>query len=201
MSHKVEISERFKSQRLEIKGQSSNLKHVEKIDEWKFNGENVDIEMSILMLNCTFLVFFERSLISTLWDRLYFRQFVLESLKKPKNLSNIMFLLKPINFYNLGLDQNAQELEAMPFNSLLRRKRLDNFIIRLFLLKIKEHFKTLIDYTTRNWVSEQFSVEPAHFTSKNLIQFWNIASPEYFNFFMSSSSSLWLFWFHAVSPD
>ena len=27
--------------------------------------------MSILMLNCTFVAFFERSLISTLWDRLY----------------------------------------------------------------------------------------------------------------------------------
>ena len=32
-SHKVEISECFKSHRLEFKGQSSNLKHVEKIDE------------------------------------------------------------------------------------------------------------------------------------------------------------------------
>ena len=29
-SHKVEISERFKSHRYEFKGQSSNLKHVEK---------------------------------------------------------------------------------------------------------------------------------------------------------------------------
>ena len=35
------------------------------------NGENVDIQMSTLMLNCTSLAFFERSLISTLWDRLY----------------------------------------------------------------------------------------------------------------------------------
>ena len=33
VSHKVEISERFKSHKLEFKGQSSNLKHVEKIDE------------------------------------------------------------------------------------------------------------------------------------------------------------------------
>ena len=32
-SHKVEISECFKSHWLEFKGQSSNLKHVEKIDE------------------------------------------------------------------------------------------------------------------------------------------------------------------------
>ena len=70
VSHKVEISERFKSHRLEFKGQSSNLKHVEKIDEQKLNGENVDIQMSTLV-NCTFLAFFERSLISTLWDRLY----------------------------------------------------------------------------------------------------------------------------------
>ena len=31
VSHKVEISERFKSHRLEFKGQSSNLKHVEKL--------------------------------------------------------------------------------------------------------------------------------------------------------------------------
>ena len=30
---KVEISERFKGHRLEFKGQSSNLKHAEKIDE------------------------------------------------------------------------------------------------------------------------------------------------------------------------
>ena len=37
VSHKVEISERFKSHRLQFKGQSSNLKHAEKIDEslWK----------------------------------------------------------------------------------------------------------------------------------------------------------------------
>ena len=68
--HKVEISERFKSHRLEFKGQSSNLKHVEKIDKCKVDVENVDIQMSRLMLNCMFLVFFERSLISTLWDRL-----------------------------------------------------------------------------------------------------------------------------------
>ena len=33
VSHKVEISERFKSHRLEFKGQRSILKHVEKIDE------------------------------------------------------------------------------------------------------------------------------------------------------------------------
>ena len=32
-SHKVEISEHFKSHRLEFKGQRSNLKHVEKTDE------------------------------------------------------------------------------------------------------------------------------------------------------------------------
>ena len=71
VSHKVEISERFKSLRLEFKGQNSNLKHVEKNDKRKLNGENVDIQMSTLMLNCTFLAFFERSLISTLWVRLY----------------------------------------------------------------------------------------------------------------------------------
>ena len=41
--HKVEISERFKSHRLELKGQSSNLKHVEKIDGWKLNGKNDDL--------------------------------------------------------------------------------------------------------------------------------------------------------------
>ena len=41
VSHKVKISERFKSHRLEFKGQSSNLKHVEKNDELKLNGENV----------------------------------------------------------------------------------------------------------------------------------------------------------------
>ena len=33
VSHKVEISERFKNLRLEFKGESSNLKHEEKIDE------------------------------------------------------------------------------------------------------------------------------------------------------------------------
>ena len=33
VSHKVEISERFKSHRIEFKGQSSTLKHAEKIDE------------------------------------------------------------------------------------------------------------------------------------------------------------------------
>ena len=33
VSHKVEISERFKSHRLEFKRQSSNLKNLEKIDE------------------------------------------------------------------------------------------------------------------------------------------------------------------------
>ena len=74
VSHKVEISERFESHRLELKGQSTNSKHAEKIDELKLNGENVDIQMSTLMLNCTFLAFFERSLISTLWDRLYLQQ-------------------------------------------------------------------------------------------------------------------------------
>ena len=44
---------------------------MEKTDELKLNGEYVDIQMSTLELNCTFLAFFERSLISTLWDRLY----------------------------------------------------------------------------------------------------------------------------------
>ena len=57
VSHKVEISERFKSHRLEFKGQSSNLKHVEKIDEKKLNGKNVDIQMANLMLTCLFLTF------------------------------------------------------------------------------------------------------------------------------------------------
>ena len=33
----------------------------------------------------------------------------------------------------------------------------------------------------RTWVSEHFSAETAHFKSKNLIQFWNRASPEYLN--------------------
>ena len=33
VSHKVEISERFKGHKLEFKGQTSNLKHVEKIDD------------------------------------------------------------------------------------------------------------------------------------------------------------------------
>ena len=65
MSHKVEISQRFKSHRLEFNSQRSNLKHIEKIDE-----ENFVIDMSTLMLNCTVLAFFEHSLISTLWDRL-----------------------------------------------------------------------------------------------------------------------------------
>ena len=74
VSHKIEISERFKSHKLEFKGQASSLKFVEKIDEWKLNGENADIQMSRLMLNCTFLAFFERSLISSLWDRLYEQQ-------------------------------------------------------------------------------------------------------------------------------
>ena len=32
------------------------------------------------------------------------------------------------------------------------------------------------------WVSELFSTDPAHFKSKGLIQFWNIASPAYFKF-------------------
>ena len=54
VSHKVEISERFKNHRLEFEGQSANLKHAEKIDERKVNAENVVIEMSTLMLNCTF---------------------------------------------------------------------------------------------------------------------------------------------------
>ena len=43
VSHKVEMSERFKSHSLEFKGQSSNLKHVEKIDECSLNEKNVDI--------------------------------------------------------------------------------------------------------------------------------------------------------------
>ena len=85
MSHKVEISERFKSHRLALKGQSSNLKQVEKTDEWKFNGQNVDIQMSTLMLNCTFLAFFERSLISTLWDRLYMPLIVINAYTPHKN--------------------------------------------------------------------------------------------------------------------
>ena len=33
VSHEVEIGKRFKSHRLEVKGQSSNLKHVEKNDK------------------------------------------------------------------------------------------------------------------------------------------------------------------------
>ena len=70
VSHKVELSERFKSHGFEFKGQSSNLKHEDKIDEWKLHGENVDIQISTLMLNCTLSAIFERSLISTLWDRL-----------------------------------------------------------------------------------------------------------------------------------
>ena len=35
---------------------------------------------------------------------------------------------------------------------------------------------------SRTWVAELFSAEPAHFKSKNLIQFRNIVSPEYFVF-------------------
>ena len=50
-SHKVEISERFKNHKLEFKGQTSDLKHVKKIDEWKLNGKNVVIKMSTLLLN------------------------------------------------------------------------------------------------------------------------------------------------------
>ena len=57
VSHKVEISERFKSHWNDFKGQSSNLKHVEKIDEYKRHGKNVDIQMTNLMLNCLFLTF------------------------------------------------------------------------------------------------------------------------------------------------
>ena len=41
VSHKVKISERFKSHSLQFKGQGSNLKHVEKIDGRKLNAENV----------------------------------------------------------------------------------------------------------------------------------------------------------------
>ena len=33
VSHKIKISERLKSEKLDFKGQSSNLKHVEKIDD------------------------------------------------------------------------------------------------------------------------------------------------------------------------
>ena len=65
------MSERFKGHRLEFKGQSSNLKHVKKMMNESLMEKNVDIEMTTLMLNCTFLAFFEHSLISTLWDRLY----------------------------------------------------------------------------------------------------------------------------------
>ena len=55
--HKIEISERFKNQWTDFKGQISNLKHVEKNDEYKFNGKNVDIQMTNLMINCLFLTF------------------------------------------------------------------------------------------------------------------------------------------------
>ena len=70
VSQKVVISERFKSERIQFKGPTSNSKHVEKIDKSKFNGENFDIQMTTLMPNCAFLAFFERSLISILWYRL-----------------------------------------------------------------------------------------------------------------------------------
>ena len=39
-----------------------------------------------------------------------------------------------------------------------------------------------VSLISRTWVSEHFSAEPAHFKCKNLIQIWNIASPEYFRF-------------------
>ena len=54
----------------QVRVQSSFLKHVEKFDQGNLNGENVDSQMTTLMLNCTILAFFEHSLISNLWDRL-----------------------------------------------------------------------------------------------------------------------------------
>ena len=57
VSHKVEVSERFKSHWTDFKSQSSDLKHVEKIDEWKLNGKKVDVQMTNLMPNCLFLAF------------------------------------------------------------------------------------------------------------------------------------------------
>ena len=70
MSHKVEISERFKSHWNDYKGQSSNLKHVKKIDEYKRNGKNVDNSNDQFDAQLPVFDDFERSLISTLWDRL-----------------------------------------------------------------------------------------------------------------------------------
>ena len=64
VSHKVEISERFKSHWTDFKGQSSNLKHVEKIDDRKLNGktltysnEQVDAQLHVFGLFRTFAYF------------------------------------------------------------------------------------------------------------------------------------------------
>ena len=70
-SHKVEISERFKNYWTDFKSQRSHLKHVEKIDEWKLHGKNVDIQMANLMLSCMFLTFSNVGLFQLLGQTIY----------------------------------------------------------------------------------------------------------------------------------
>ena len=52
---------------------------------------------------------------------------------------------------------------------------------------------------SRTRVAEQFSAKPAHFKSKNLIQFWNIVFPEYFRFLYVQYSFI-MIKIHRVCP-
>ena len=61
--------------------------------------------------------------------------------------------------------------------------------------------RSWLQFSIRTRVSEHFSADPVHLKSENLLQLWNIASRDYFNFVFVQFLALWLHWCYKVPHD